>query len=211
MLDYLHISIQSKGGIMKTLILTAVCLLMLIGCTTYKPVTSMSDWQLKSEYSDLQIKQRQLEREMMYGGLDYTTRSSYQPPPPTNNFLANPAGGLALSSAGDAFARGLGNTSTTTTHNPAIDKLNKVENRMREVENEILSRQIRGNQNVTPQSNYSPTTKPQSGPVYSTKYSRLFHRSGCSQLNSKDSGLISFSSRENAKKNGGKPCSGCNP
>ncbi len=199
-------SIQAKGELRRHLIPIVVCLLVLIGCTTYKPVTSMTDWQLRSEHSDLQIKQRQLEREMKYGGLDYTTRTSYQPPPPTNSSLASP---------GDAFvrgvARGFGNTSTTTTHNPAIDKLNKVENRMREVENELLNRQLRGNQNVAPQSNYTPTTKPQSKPVYSTRHSRLFHRSGCNKLNSKDSGLISFSSRESAKKNGGKPCPGCNP
>ncbi len=62
---------------------------------------------------------------------------------------------------------------------------------------------------ATPQ--HSPAVKSSSGPVYSTRYARLFHRSECSKLSSKDGGLIEFPSKENAEKNGGKPCPECNP
>lgn len=48
-------------------------------------------------------------------------------------------------------------------------------------------------------------------PVYSTKDSRLFHRSNCNKINSKDGDLITFPSKDDAEKNGGKPCSECNP
>ena len=49
------------------------------------------------------------------------------------------------------------------------------------------------------------------GPVYSTKNSRLFHRHDCDKISSKDGDLITFPSREDAMKNGGKPCPECNP
>lgn len=49
------------------------------------------------------------------------------------------------------------------------------------------------------------------GPVYSTKNSRLFHRTDCHKISSKDGELITFPSKEDAEKNGGKPCSECNP
>ncbi len=50
-----------------------------------------------------------------------------------------------------------------------------------------------------------------SGPVYVTKNSRLFHRPDCNKISSKDGDLITFPSREDAMKNGGKPCPECNP
>lgn len=85
---------------------------LLVGClTTQRQVSTMYDWELRNEYSDLQLKHMQLEREMMYGGLSY----SYIP-----------IGGMVMTSAS----------------NPAIEKLNKAEKRMREIENEMSRRGI---------------------------------------------------------------------
>jgi hypothetical protein len=38
----------------------------MVGCTTFKPVSTMDNWQLRSEYSELHIKHTELERRMMY-------------------------------------------------------------------------------------------------------------------------------------------------
>jgi S1-C subfamily serine protease len=62
-----------------------------------------------------------------------------------------------------------------------------------------------------PGKKYLPTIEPWSGAVYSTGYSRLFHQPDCNGLGSKDGGLITFTSKEDAIKNGGKPCPECNP
>ena len=62
-----------------------------------------------------------------------------------------------------------------------------------------------------PRKKYSPTMEPWSGAVYSTGYSRLFHRPDCNELFSKDGDLIEFPSKEVAMKNGGKQCPECNP
>ncbi len=62
-----------------------------------------------------------------------------------------------------------------------------------------------------PEKKYSPVIEPWSGAVYSTGYSRLFHQPDCNGLGSKDGGLITFTSKEDAIKNGGKPCPECNP
>ncbi len=62
-----------------------------------------------------------------------------------------------------------------------------------------------------PEKKYLPTIEPWSGAVYSTGYSRLFHQPNCNGLGSKDGDLITFPSREDAMKNGGKPCPECNP
>ncbi len=84
--------------------------IFLIGCITYKPVSTMYDWQLRNEYNDLQLKHTQLERELIYGeGRTYKTSE-------------------------------WGSTTTTTKRNPAIKKLNKVENRMRKIEYEMSRR-----------------------------------------------------------------------
>jgi len=48
-------------------------------------------------------------------------------------------------------------------------------------------------------------------PVYSTKDSRLFHHPDCNKISSKDGDLITFPSKEDAIKSGGKPCPECNP
>ncbi len=48
-------------------------------------------------------------------------------------------------------------------------------------------------------------------PVHSTRNSRLFHRPNCNKISSKDGGLITFPSKEDAENNGGKPCPECNP
>ena len=104
---------------------------LLIGClTTQRHVSKMFDWELQKEYDDLQIKHMQLEREMMYGGYTYTTKG--YPPTRTSN---TGAGGLLR---GFERARGI----TTTTHNPAIEKLNKTENRIRDIEREMSRRNI---------------------------------------------------------------------
>ena len=62
-----------------------------------------------------------------------------------------------------------------------------------------------------PKEKYSPVIKSWSEPVYSTGYSRLFHRTDCNELISKDGDLIEFTSKEDAIRNSGKPCPGCNP
>jgi hypothetical protein len=104
---------------------------LLIGClTTQKHVSTMYDWELRNEYSDLQLKHMQLEREMIYGGHTYTTKG--YPPMQTSN---SAYGGILR---GLQMADGI----TTTVHNPAIKKLNKVENRMREIEHEMSRRGI---------------------------------------------------------------------
>ena len=41
-------------------------LILMVGCTTFKPVSTMDNWQLRSEYSELHIKHTELERRMMY-------------------------------------------------------------------------------------------------------------------------------------------------
>ena len=52
---------------MKKLILVVPCLLMLIGCLTYQPVSSMTDWQLENEHIRLNVKQSKLKRTLRYG------------------------------------------------------------------------------------------------------------------------------------------------
>ena len=190
---------------MRTVIasISLILLFVLTGCATTVPVSSMSDWQLKSEYDKLQLEQIQLEREMLYGERIYNTRTSggYTIKQPT---IGGSASGLA-----SGFARGLGNYSTTVVSNPAITKLNKAENRMREIQSEVLRRQQMQYRTATPPQ--SCTSSSWSEPVYSTNHSRTFHSSGCSKLKSKEGDLIKFSSSEKARKNGGKPCSRCNP
>ncbi len=62
-----------------------------------------------------------------------------------------------------------------------------------------------------PKKKYLPAIEPWSGAVYSTGYSRLFHRPDCNELISKDGDLIEFPSKEDAIRDSGKPCPGCNP
>jgi hypothetical protein len=50
-----------------------------------------------------------------------------------------------------------------------------------------------------------------SGPVYSTKYSRLFHRPDCGELINKSDDKIEFLSREHATRDGAIACPACNP
>ncbi len=52
---------------MKPHILVIACLLMLIGCVTYQPVTSMTDLQLENEHIRLNVKQSKLKRRRRYG------------------------------------------------------------------------------------------------------------------------------------------------
>ncbi len=63
----------------------------------------------------------------------------------------------------------------------------------------------------TPERKHLPSTEPRSGAVYSTAYSRFFHRPDCNALSSSDGDLITFLSREDAIKNSAKPCPECNP
>ncbi|MFQ5714255.1 MAG: tetratricopeptide repeat protein [Candidatus Scalinduaceae bacterium] len=49
-----------------------------------------------------------------------------------------------------------------------------------------------------------------SGPVYATKYSRLFHRPDCGELINKSEGIIEFVSREHATRDGAIACPACN-
>lgn len=62
-----------------------------------------------------------------------------------------------------------------------------------------------------PKKKYLTTIEPWRGAVYSTGYSRLFHHPDCNVLGSKDGGLITFPSREDAIRDNGKPCPECNP
>jgi S1-C subfamily serine protease len=62
-----------------------------------------------------------------------------------------------------------------------------------------------------PKKNYLPTIKSWSGPVYTTEYSRLFHRPDCNELSLDSGDLIIFPSNEDAIRDGGKPCPECNP
>ncbi len=62
-----------------------------------------------------------------------------------------------------------------------------------------------------PKKIYSTTIEPWSGVVYSTEYSRLFHRPDCNELSSSSGDLIEFPSKEDAIRDSGKPCPGCNP
>ena len=62
-----------------------------------------------------------------------------------------------------------------------------------------------------PKKIYSPTIYPWSGVVYSTEYSRLFHRPDCNELSLDSGDLIIFPSKEDAIRDGGKPCPECNP
>lgn len=57
----------------------------------------------------------------------------------------------------------------------------------------------------------SQTMPPWSGAVYSTRYSRVFHRPDCNELSSHSDDLILFLSKEDAIRNGGISCSECNP
>ncbi|MCP4269446.1 MAG: hypothetical protein GY777_28400 [Candidatus Brocadiaceae bacterium] len=52
---------------MKTPILVIACLLVLTGCITYLPVSSMTDSQLENEHIRLNVKQSNLKRALRYG------------------------------------------------------------------------------------------------------------------------------------------------
>ena len=174
------------------IVLVAISLSLLLfvtttGCyTTYNPVTSMSNYDLQNEFNSLQTEQLRLQRMLTYGGTGYTTTHS------AGTIFTNP-------------------TSHVTPNTYTVDQLAEVERRMQEIEYEVSRRKQMGYLTSTFQKGYSNTTKSSSGKVYSTKYSRLFHRSGCSKLKSKDGDLMVFSSNEGAKKDGGTPCSECNP
>jgi len=58
---------------------------------------------------------------------------------------------------------------------------------------------------------YLPAPGPWSGAVYSTSFSRLFHRPDCNALIISSDDLIEFPSKDNAKTNGGVACPECNP
>jgi len=163
---------------------------MLIGCYTYEPVpvSAMPDWELQSEYDKLVIEQGQLTRLMKYGGRSSSTKSTY-----------------SKSAWGDAIIK----KTETSVDNSTLYELDGVENRMREIQSEMLRRTTMGYQAATPQQ--KAATPQQKYSVYSITHSRLFHRSECSKLTSNDGNLIVFSSKEDAKKNGGEPCPECNP
>ncbi len=58
---------------------------------------------------------------------------------------------------------------------------------------------------------YLPALEPWSGAVYSTSYSRLFHRPDCNELIISPDDIIEFPSKDNAITNGGVACLECNP
>jgi hypothetical protein len=49
------------------------------------------------------------------------------------------------------------------------------------------------------------------GPVFSSKFSRTFHRPDCTELQSSLDDIIDFQSREHAIRDGAIPCSACKP
>ena len=65
--------------------------------------------------------------------------------------------------------------------------------------------------NDTSENKYLPALEPWSGAVYSTSYSRLFHRPECNNLIISSDDLIEFPSKDNAITNGGVACPECNP
>ena len=46
-------------------------------------------------------------------------------------------------------------------------------------------------------------------PVYTIKYSNVYHKSNCPELSNEE--LVEFSSSQQARNAGGKPCKNCNP
>jgi|TARA_B100000315_G_C14396432_1_gene504417 hypothetical protein len=158
---------------------------MLIGCATYEPVpiSAIPDWELQSEYDQLVIEQGQLTRLMKYGGRNSSTK-----------FTVNQSGEIVKTE--------------TYVDNSMIYELDGVEDRIREIQSEMLRRTTMGYQTATPQQ--KAATPQQKYSVYSITHSRLFHHSECSKLTSNDGNLIVFSSKEDAKKNGGEPCPECN-
>ena len=58
---------------------------------------------------------------------------------------------------------------------------------------------------------YLPALEPWAGAVYSTSYSRLFHRPDCNELIIGPDDLIEFQSNDDAITNGGVACPECNP
>jgi S1-C subfamily serine protease len=58
---------------------------------------------------------------------------------------------------------------------------------------------------------YLPALEPWSGAVYSTSYSRLFHRPDCNELIISPNDLIEFPSKDDAITDGGVACPECNP
>ncbi len=58
---------------------------------------------------------------------------------------------------------------------------------------------------------YLPAREPGRGAVYSTSYSRLFHRPECNELIISPDDLIEFSSKGKAIENGGVACPECSP
>ena len=174
--------------------ITSLSLLLIAattGCYTTAPITSLSDSALSQELYSLQIEQRRLERILVYGGTGYTSTHS---------------NGVVISGV-----RYTNPTTYVTPNTHTIDELTMVEIRIQEINSEILRRSQMWYKAATPQTGYSNTTKSSSSPVYSTAYSRLFHRSECSKLSTEGGSLMSFPSKENAEKNGGKPCPECNP
>jgi S1-C subfamily serine protease len=65
--------------------------------------------------------------------------------------------------------------------------------------------------NNIPEKEYTIIKEPWNGSVYSTEYSRLFHRPDCKDLSSNTDGLIIFSSKENSMRDGGTSCPKCDP
>jgi hypothetical protein len=62
-----------------------------------------------------------------------------------------------------------------------------------------------------PEKKYLPAIELWSGQVYTTGYSRLFHRPECNELSLDSGDLIIFPSKEIAIRDGAKPCPECNP
>ena len=94
-------------------------LILMVGCTTFKPVSTMDNWQLRSEYSELHIKHTELERRMMYE--PYRLRMYL----PAGSSLAAGSSLLAMPRKPDY-----------------VKRLMKVEKRISEIEDEMSRRGI---------------------------------------------------------------------
>jgi S1-C subfamily serine protease len=65
--------------------------------------------------------------------------------------------------------------------------------------------------NVMSRNKYLPALEHWSGAVYSTSYSRLFHRPDCNELIISPDDIMEFPSKDDAITNGGVACPECNP
>lgn len=90
----------------------------------YEPVSTMPTWQLQSEYDSLQIERGKLERKLQYDGGGYTSRTFTQ----TNAWT----GQKELK------------TIVTPDNSYTLSELDRVDDRLIEIQSEMSRRTMRG-------------------------------------------------------------------